>query len=241
MVPPGHCLPTDRPVARILAASIDSSDVSRVPFEEVWLLLGVVPTDGDELRWYSLSHAVSDGGDVFLGREVFGHASRSADVRIEGGRVVGRRTRRTFLDLTVDLDAPGAATSAAIEVVVGVQKDSLNAGLRSGRLVTQPWTLDVAWRDLDPARVELSLPDAAGPAKVGYPDPWFELDGEVIAARIGDGSVAFGPGTIVTELDDAWPLVRERFDGTISIPAITEQGAFPTFRLDQRPERPPLP
>ena len=63
------------PRIRFIAMSVEVSDVSTVPYGEIWLLSAC--EHAGEPAWLALSNIVTHGGDVLAGREVWGNPQSS--------------------------------------------------------------------------------------------------------------------------------------------------------------------
>ena len=77
LVPP-PCRGGIRPILRLMALRVDSSEISIEPFDELWLFASCLVEN--HWAWYALTHVAGPGGDVIFGRETFGYPSRMGDV-----------------------------------------------------------------------------------------------------------------------------------------------------------------
>jgi len=238
--------PGPESLGRILALDVPTSDLSTVGFAELWLLVRCVV--GGRAAWYALSHIVKDGGDLLLGREMFGYPSKAGEVNLElaGERVTisGERAGRRFLSVAADGFEAAQIPSVEEIDVLGLQADTFSRSVDQafdrpfsqtlpvkGRLVAQKWHLDLRRISVDPGAVSLDLPDAPGPPGVGRPDPWYEFEGcTVLSASLATGAIRRGPGNVVGEYEDVWPYYRERCDGTWAATKVLNE-VQPTFRI----------
>ena len=245
---PGDVETGPQPLARILALDVPTSDFSTVGFVELWLLVRCVVGGRD--AWYALSHIVGDGGDLLLGREMFGYPSKAGEVSFElaGQRISisGERVGRRFLDIHADEPAVAADDWTGELEVLGLQAETFSGSVDQqpdrpfgqsrpvkGRLVGQKWQLNLQRIPIDPWGVFLNVPHAAGPSAVGRPDPWYEIDGcTVLSANMARGVIRRGPGSVLGEYADVWPYYRERCDGTWSAMQVLNAVA-PTFRVER--------
>jgi hypothetical protein len=239
---PPTVVPGASPLVRILALDVGESDWSTEPFFELWLLARC--EHGGREAWYALSHLVGPEGDVVFGRETFGYPSRMASIEWsrEGASFalaasrLGRRVAR--LALAASRAAPRGDSIAAIEVLglrlhppyrLMTEHGFVEPGPRVD-LVGQPWSFELAAAPVDVARLELELPAEPGPARIGKPDPWYELaGGKVVRASSGRGRLRRGPGSTIAELEGWAPFYAERLDGTMDAGKATSGDVTHTF------------
>ncbi|MDX1383672.1 MAG: acetoacetate decarboxylase family protein, partial [Thermoanaerobaculia bacterium] len=232
------------PRLRVVALDLGVTDVSTVPFPEVWLF--VSGRSEGRAAWYALSHLVGSGGDVVNGRETFGYPSRTASIdwREDGSRLrlTASRLGREVARFTWPAATDPAATPDPISLeVVGLRRHPAYRvmtlhGFREpgprGELVAQPWTLGgVASRLLSADDVSFDFPADPGPGRIGAPDPWYELAGAaVVRAAAGEGGTLHRrPGRILGPVEDHEPYYLERFDGTMSSTEATSGDVRHTF------------
>jgi hypothetical protein len=117
------------------------------------------------------------------------------------------------------------AATASLEVVglrlhpayrVMTEQGFIEPGPRA-EFVAQPWTVELeSARAIDPAQLTLELPAGAGPARIGRPDPWYELAGaKVTHVTSGRGALRRGPGSTIGSVADRERAYAERLDGTL--------------------------
>jgi hypothetical protein len=197
--------PGNKPIIRILGASVERSDVSTVPFDELWLL-GRCVMDGAP-AWYGLSHIVSWDGDVLFGRETVGYPSKHGELQMDFdpllATIQGRRLHRTFYQATVPLSLEPVTTGEESFPFLGIQILPPGSG-SIARWVRSRFEIRLdEGRTARPEEVKLRFPTEPGPGEIGRPDPWFEFSGgRVVSAAAGRGGMRRSRGRIVGTLDD---------------------------------------
>jgi acetoacetate decarboxylase len=210
--------PGDRPLVRILGVSVERSDLSTRPYDELWLLASC-ELEGRP-AWYPLDHVIGENGDVLFCREVRGYPSKWGEPELSFSPLhvaaQGRRLHRHFLDvnLPLSLDAiePGEERLEMVGIqILRPQFDPV------ARWVASPWTLSLAeGRTADPGVAVLAFPTEPGPYDIGRTNPWFEFDrGKLVAAKAGRGSVRWHPGRVLRPFDglDETRFLCPRLDG----------------------------
>jgi hypothetical protein len=222
--------PGDTAQVRILGVSVERSDLSVRPYDELWLLAGC-ELEGRP-AWYPLDHVIGEHGDVMYNREVRGHPSKWGEpelhfdplhVTARGSRVYrdffdrGSRVYRDFFDLDLPLSLDEIEPVDEQLELVGIQiLRPLHEPV--ARWVASTWTISPEeGRVADPKQAVLELPAAAGPRDIGRPNPWFEFaQGKIVAASAWRGSIHWRPGRILRsfeELDEA-RFICPRMDGS---------------------------
>jgi hypothetical protein len=197
--------PGDKPIIRILGASVERSAVSTVPFDELWLL-SRCELDGAP-AWYGLAHIVSWDGDVLFGRETVGYPSKHGELQMDFkpllATIQGRRMHRAFFQATVPLSLQSVTPGEESFPFLGIQ--ILPPGSESiARWVQSSFEIRLdEGRAARPDEVKLHFPSIPGPGEIGRPDPWFEFSGgRVVRAVAGRGGMRRSRGRIVGTLDD---------------------------------------
>ncbi len=247
---PPPCAPGSRPVLRVLALRVESSDLSFRPFHEAWLF-AYCRVAGRPL-WYALSHIVSEDGDVLHGRETFGypslHGKIDAMVTTEGFSLSGFRLGREFVRGEGTVRGFSTGTSLARINIVGLRAGPFQQGESPrGELVAQPWFFQGRRLYGDPKTAKLEFPASKAPGGIGRPSPWFDFAPFqlISAAGIEDVGMQRGPGRVVAQVPDFTPYYRERCDGLLPgerPPATSVQPTFlarrlPTMRSSTRSGR----
>jgi acetoacetate decarboxylase len=215
---PPCCSPGEKYVIRILAIRVEISDISPVPFNELWLLTHCEVDN--KPAYYAMSHIVSPGGDVIFGRETFGYPSKlgTIELRFDEGEfaIVGNRLGRDFFYCKGTLTEPRMSQHIDEFAVLGIQATPFNTGrISHAGLVWQPWSICCeVTREATTETTTVSFPDSPGPGIVGKPDPWFELyPCRVNRIQVSHGKLYRRPGTTVKEITNFIPYFMERFDG----------------------------
>ncbi|MFN0119774.1 MAG: acetoacetate decarboxylase family protein [Blastocatellia bacterium] len=222
-LPPG-LKPGDRPLLRVLAVKAALSDLSTLPYNEVWLM-SRCEIEGKP-AWYALANIVGQDGERVFGREHLGYPSKSGEVTLsvdeQRSKLECRRLHREVVrfeaPLGKSLKTPYAATQQIIglRLVPGNPSRQPRADSRQPRaeLIAQPWDVRFDWlRQADPQKVKLEFPAEAGPGVIGKPDPWFEFSaGKVVQVFAGAGVIRRLPGRIIGEVADLAKHYIERFD-----------------------------
>jgi acetoacetate decarboxylase len=210
--------PGETAQVRILGVSVERSDLSIRPYDELWLLASC-ELEGRP-AWYTLDHVIGEHGDVMYCREVRGHPSKwgEPELRFEPLHVIarGRRLFRSFLEADVPLSLEESEPGEERLELVGIQiLRPLHEPV--ARWVASPWTIELPRaRVADPKEVVLDLPNEAGPKDIGTPNPWFEFaQGKIVAASAGEGSIHWHPGRILRpfEVLDEARFICPRMDG----------------------------
>ena len=229
LVPP-PCRGGIRPILRLMALRVDSSEISPEPFDELWLFASCLVEN--RWAWYSLAHIAGPGGDVIFGRETFGYPSKPGDVstvlRPDGFDLAAQRLRRKFVSVTGSTSGFSMGTSLDEMTVVSLRAGSFrDGGPVKGLLIEQPWYFH--GRKLRGVRetLDIALPVVSGDERPAVRDPWFELNPltPLAAATFEAGGMQRGPGRVVGEVEDVSPYYLERCDG-----------ALPNAALDSPPE-----
>lgn len=231
---PSGCDPGQDPRILILALQVERSDVSTVPFNELWLFSRCFV--GGKKAWYALANTVGVGGDVIYGRDVFGYPSKQGRVNIEMKdkyfNVVGNRLDRDYLLVK------GKSSGRTIQ---SLNRQMLMVGLKAypipedhrfrGRLVLQPWEVESFNSfpvQLDDLTIE--MPDTSSPGTIGKRDPWFELKPvRVESAAVTRGTMRRMYGSYAGEVPNWEEFFLERCDGCLSPEEATVSGGNDTF------------
>ncbi len=237
---PPPCEPGSRPVLRVLALRVESSDLSPRPFHEAWLF-AYCRVNGRPL-WYALSHIVSEGGDLLHGRETFGYpsvqGSIDAMVTTEVFSLSGSRLGREFVRGEASVRGFSTGTSLARIDIVGLRAGPFRKGKAPrGELVAQTWFFQGRRLYGDPKTARLEFPNKPAPGGIGRPSPWFEFQPFHLmsAAGVEDVGMQRGPGQIVAEAPDFTPYYRERCDGLLPGEQPPATRVQPTFRAQRLP------
>ena len=237
---PPMCEPGSRPVLRVLALRVESSDLSPQPFHEAWLF--AYCRVNRRPLWYALSHIVSDGGDVLHGRETFGYpsveGSIDAMVTMEAFSLSGSRLGREFVRGEASVRGFSTGISLARINIVGLRAAPFREGeAPRGELVAQTWFFQGRRLYGDPKTAKLEFPDKPAPGNIGRPTPWFEFSPFHLMSSAGveDVGMQRGPGRIVAEVPDFTPYYRERCDGLLPGEQPPTARVQPTFRAKRLP------
>lgn len=227
LVPP-PCRGGIRPIMRLMALRVDSSEISPEPFDELWLFASCLVED--HWAWYPLAHCAGPGGDVISGRETFGYPSKMGDVstvlRPDGFELAAQRLGRPFVSASGATSGFSTGTSLDEMTVVSLRAASFRGGPPTkGLLIEQPWYFH--GRKLRAVRESLEIALPGPDAEATVRDPWFELNPATLlaAATFEGGGMQRGPGRVVGEVADVGPYYLERCDG-----------ALPNNALDSPPE-----
>lgn len=234
LVPP-PCRGGIRPILRLMALRVDSSEISPEPFDELWLFASCLVEN--HWAWYSLAHIAGPGGDVIFGRETFGYPSKMGDVstvlRPDGFDLAGQRLGRQFVSASGSTSGFSTGTSLDEMTVVSLRAQSFRGGPPTkGWLIEQPWYFH--GRKLRAVRetLEIALPEPDAEAGATVRDPWFELNPAtpLAAATFEGGGMQRGSGRVVGEVEDAGPYYLERCDGALPNTALDSPPEPSTFR-----------
>jgi len=235
---PPPCEPGSRPILRVLALRVETSDLSVRPFHEAWLF--AYCRVGGRPLWYALSHIVSEDGDVLHGRETFGypslHGNIDAMVTTEGFSLSASRQGREFVRGEGSVRGFSTGTSLAKIDIVGLRAGPFQEGeAPRGELVAQTWFFQGRRLYGDPKIAKLEFPARKAPGGIGRPSPWFEFTPFHLmsAAGVEDVGMQRGPGRIVAQVTDFTPYYRERCDGLLPGEQPPVTSVQPTF-LGQR-------
>ncbi len=250
-LPPG-CNPSNKPLVRILAIRAKASNISPVPFSELWLL-SRCEING-KLAYYALSHIVGSGGDVTFGRETFGYPSKIGEVELtlheKDFTVLGRRLGRDFFRCHANLSQPVVGSGEEKFVLLGIQVQPMKLETQvnpikdpqapHANLIGQPWTIHREHSsDATTESATIEFPDSPGPGIIGRPDPWFELHPyRVTRATLSQGVMSRGPGQILKDLPNFMPYFAERYDGICGdnvqqVIQMMQQGSKATFLVNR--------
>jgi acetoacetate decarboxylase len=197
--------PGDRSLIRILGVSVERSDLSIRPSDELWLLASC-ELEGRP-AWYPLDHVIGEHGDVVFCREVRGYPSKWGEPELHFGPLhataQGRRLHRRFFDAALPLSLDAVEPGEERLELVGIQilRPQLDP---VARWVASPSTLSLAeGHTADPATAVLDFPTEPGPYAIGTTNPWFEFArGKLVAAKAGRGSIHWHPGRVLRPFED---------------------------------------
>jgi hypothetical protein len=242
LVPP-PCRGGIRPILRLMALRVDSSEISPEPFDELWLFASCLVEN--KWAWYSLAHIAGPGGDVIFGRETFGYPSKMGEVstalRPDGFELAGQRLGRQFVSASGSTSGFSTGTSLDEMTVVSLRAESFRGGPPTkGLLIEQPWYFH--GRKLRAVRetLQAALPDPGPELRAAARDPWFELNPAtpLAAATFEGGGMQRGLGRVVGEISGVGPYYLERCDGALPGQPLDSPPEPATFR-PRRPEGDP--
>lgn len=234
LVPP-PCRGGIRPILRLMALRVDSSEISPEPFDELWLFASCLVEN--HWAWYPLAHVAGPGGDVIFGRETFGYPSKMGDVstvlRPDGFDLAAQRLGRQFVGASGSTSGFSTGTSLDEMSVVSLRAESFRGGPPTkGLLIEQPWYFH--GRKLRAVRetLEIALPAPDANAGSTLRDPWFELNPAtpLSAATFEGGGMQRGPGRVVGEVADVSLFYLERCDGALPHSALGSPPEPSSFR-----------
>jgi len=234
-----HVLSTIKinPQIRIVALCVERSDLSSVPFSELWLLSRC--RIRGRPAWYELAHIVGDGGDVLLGREAFGYPSKIGNIRIEVEKenfhVSGNRLGREFFKAEGKLNGDWIQNQEEQMEVIGIQAYPVRAHERQpARIVSQPWLVNLERKcDLSSRSFRIEMPDSTSLGLIGKKDPWFEFNPcHIISAYVGKGMMKRYPGKVEGELLRYFRYYRDRYDSCLSQADLEGTGMKASFLVE---------
>jgi hypothetical protein len=236
-LPPG-CDPGQEPRILILALQVEKSDVSTVPFNELWLFSRCIV--GGWLAWYALANTVGVGGDVIFGRDAFGYPSKLGKVNIEEKdncfNIVGNRLGRDFFLARGKMSGRPTKSLSRQVLIVGLKSYPIPGDHRfQGRLVIQPWNVQSSNSFpvlLDDLTIE--MPDTSSPGNIGKRDPWFELKPvRIESATIEKGTVRRLFASYAGEVPNWEEYFLDRCDGCLSPEEASRGGGNDTFLVSK--------
>jgi len=227
----------DEAIVRFLALDVTSSDISTVPFKELWLLARC--RNAGAAGWYALSHIVGPGGDVLLGRETFGYPSKVGSITIAttptGVEFSGDRLLREFVRASAEVGDAAALTTETAPVIglaARFNRPDTDDVFRA-RFVVQPWSIEPAGDCRSLKNLAITLSSTPAPGRIGLPDPWFKIQPTRIkGAWAGPVRISRMPATKGGSVPDYRRFYMERMDGTQSAMA---EPSTSTFRINLPP------
>ena len=237
---PPQCKRGDRPVVRILAVQVGASDISTLPFNELWLF-SRCEADGKP-AYYALSHIVDGGGDVIYGRETLGYPSKMGTVELKLEKnsidVCGRRLDRDFFHCAATISPKAKPSRKDQLAVLGIQMHPFKTEQAPyAELILQPW--EVHCGNLHGAvagDIKIDFPDSQSPGFIGRPDPWFELQPcRVIRLNMSQGEIYRKPAGSLGALPNFLPYYIERYDGIFgaNLDKLILEGSKASFFVDK--------
>ncbi len=209
---PPPCQAFSRPKIKLLG--IRASRAKPHPFTEVWLLASCLA--GRRAGWYAVSHIVSAGGDLTLGRETFGYPTKTGEPEVfvspfEFSLLCERRGREIAY---ADGGNTGFSTGTSLMQMSLFCLQADRNG-EEGLLILQPWHYQGLRRRPDRRSITLSLttPDSED---AGH-DRWDRLGPVQVsgAATFESAVMQRSPGEVIADVPNAWRYYRERSDGVL--------------------------
>jgi len=227
----------DEHVVRFMALDVTSSDISTVPFKELWLLVRC--RDAGAAGWYALSNIVGPGGDVLLGRETYGYPSKTGSVAVDSSpKQIGFSGDRLLREFVRAWGQPGSNTAFKTEntIVVGIAarfNRPETDDVQRARFVSQPWRIESTGEGRALKNPSLTLSTKPAPGRIGLPDPWFELQpAKILKAWAGPIRISRMPASKGAAIPEYRRFFMERMDGTQSA---MEQPSTSTFLINRPP------
>jgi hypothetical protein len=232
-LPPG-CAPGEKPRVLVVVLQVAQSDVSTLPFNELWLFSQCV-VEGQP-AWYALANIVGSGGDVVFGRDVFGYPSKQGTIDIDVTKdefsVTGTRLGRQFFGASTRTSGKPIPPGAGQMRVVGLKAcPSMGSHRSGGKLTIQPWTVQCfdAFA-LSPDSIAIEMPDTSSPGMIGKRDPWFELKPlRIESVSLARGVVKRMPARYMDKVPTWEPYFLERCDGCLNPDEALRGGGNDTF------------
>lgn len=215
LVPP-VCRTAGRPMIKFLGLRVGASDLSPVPFSELWMFAFTITAN--RMAWYAVSHIVGPGGDLTFGRDVYGYPSKSGDPEIVVTPIdfslAATRMGRELIFADGGYRGFSTGTSLAQLPMVSLRA---KPGGQGAELVYQMWTFQGRRNRVDPASFQMGLPDSDAPGLELKPDPWYELGATqpALLSVMENAVMQRAPGQVVAEVPDFEPFYRERCDGVL--------------------------